>query len=195
MGFEVELKFRVDHPDDLRQRLAERAALIEGPVDHEDIYFAHPSRDFAVTGEAFRIRGEGDSNQITYKGSKRPGPAKTREEIEVEFAAGLATRGELQTIFERLGFAAVATVRKRRTSYHLTESGRDLIVTIDHADGLGTFAEVESLVATDDDLEAGQAAVVALAQTLGLTDVEPRSYLRMVLESSVKQTSNPSGQT
>ena len=195
MGFEVELKFRVEHPDDLRQRLAERGILAEEPVDNEDIYFAHPSRDFAASGEAFRIRGEGTSNQITYKGSKRPGPTKTREEIEVGFAEGLAARGELQTVLERLGFVAVATVRKRRTSYHLEEAGQALTVTIDQADGLGDYAEVETLVENEGDLAAGQGAVMKLGQALGLSEVEPRSYLRMVLEASGRPAGNPPGQT
>ena len=195
MGFEVELKFRVDHPDDLRRRLDQRGSWADGPVDHEDLYFAHPGRDFASTGEAFRVRGAGDSNQITYKGAKRPGSVKTREEIEVDFAAGLAARGDLRAILERLGFVAVTTVRKRRTSYRLVESGRELTVTIDEAEGLGTFAEVETLVANEGDLTAGQEAVVALGRALGLIEVEPRSYLRMVLEASGRLAANPPGQT
>jgi hypothetical protein len=38
------------------------------------------------------------------------------------------------------------------------------------------------LAATKSELPAAQAAVLALAQELGLTEVEPRSYLRMLLE-------------
>ena len=116
MGFEVELKFRVADPVELGRRLAERTGAVVAPVDHADIYFAHPSRDFAQTDEAFRIRVEGDENRITYKGAKRLGPTKTREEIEVPFAAGVETRDDLQRVFDRLGFTVVATVRKRRTS-------------------------------------------------------------------------------
>ena len=189
MGFEVELKFRVADPAELTARLQDRAGAGEGPVDHEDIYFAHPARDFAQTGEAFRIRSEGDQNRITYKGSKQPGPAKTREEIEVDFASGATTRDDLRQVLERLGFTAVATVRKRRTSYHLDVHGRAMTVVVDQAEGLGDFAEglgdfaeVETLVATDGDLATAQGAVVALAHELGLDEVEPRSYLRMLLE-------------
>lgn len=195
MGFEVELKYRVSDPADLARRLADRGLRPAGTIDHEDIYFAHPSRDFAATGEAIRIRGEGERNQITYKGPKLTGPAKTREEIEVEFGPGRDGRADVRRVFERLGFSVVAVVRKRRTTYHLDRAGRSLTVTVDHLEDLGHFAEVETLVAEEADLAAAQAAVVALATELGFDAVEPRSYLRMVLEAAGKLAKNPPGQT
>ena len=56
------------------------------PVEHEDTYLNHPSRDFAATNEGSGSAGWATSNAITYKGPKRAGPTKTREEIEVPFA-------------------------------------------------------------------------------------------------------------
>jgi len=161
-----------------------------------DAYFAHPSRDFAATGEAFRVRGVGGSNRITYKGPKLGGPAKTREEIEVAFADGADARGQVVRVFELLGFRRVAVVRKRRTSYHLEVDGRPIAVELDLADGLGAFAEVETLAASEADLPGAQGAVLALAAELGLAEVEPRSYLRMVLkaEGAGGGPRNPAGQ-
>jgi adenylate cyclase class 2 len=195
MGFEIEIKFRVADHVDLRRRLAERGIEPEATVDHEDTYLAHPSRDFAVTGEAFRIRGEGSTNRITYKGPKLGGPAKTREEIEVAFAEGHEARGQLIRAFELLGFRPVAVVRKRRTEYHLESEGRPIIVSLDLAEGLGAFAEVETLVEVEAGLPDAQRVVVAMARELGLTEVEPRSYLRMVLEGRGLVPRNPPGQT
>jgi len=195
MGFEVELKFRVADPVELGRRLAERTGAVAAPVDHADIYFAHPSRDFAQTDEAFRIRVEGDENRITYKGAKQTGPTKTREEIELQFAPGDETRDDLQRVFDRLGFTVVATVRKRRTSYPLDVQGRALTVVVDHVEGLGEFAEVETLVDAEVDLPTAQAAVVALAHHLGLVEVESRSYLRLILEAAGQLARNPAGQT
>ncbi len=54
-------------------------------------------------------------------------------------------------------------------------------VVLDRAEGLGDFAEVESL-SEERGLAEAQEAVLALARELGLTEVEPRSYLRMLLE-------------
>src|SRR5271157_4632222 len=136
MSFEVEVKYRaVDH-DHLVQRLVQMGAVAGEAVDHEDTYLNHPARDFAQTGEAFRIRRLGQENRITYKGPRRSGPTKTREEIEIAVA-----------------------------------------------EGLGPFAEIEALASGEADLPAAQQAVLTLAGTLGLTEVEPRSYLRMVLEN------------
>jgi adenylate cyclase, class 2 len=195
MGYEVEVKFRVTDHADLERRLADRGVVPEGTVEHRDAYLAHPSRDFARTGEAFRIRGEGDLNRITYKGAKLGGPTKTREEIEVEFAEGLEARQQLTRAFELLGFRVVAVVAKRRSECHLEYQGRPMVVALDLAEGLGSFAEVETLVEAEADLPEGQKAVLGLAGELGLSEVEPRSYLRMVLEASGTLVRNPAGQT
>ena len=195
MGYEVEIKFRVADHADLAARLAARGALPEATVHHEDVYLAHPARDFAQTGEAFRIRSEGDGNVVTYKGPKQSGPAKTREEIEVGFDAGASARAAMSDVFDRLGFRPVLAVRKQRTSYALEVAGRSLTVTLDQAEDLGAFAEVETLVEGPDDLAEAQAAVVDLAAQLGLNQVEPRSYLRMLLEQQGRLPGNPPGQT
>ncbi len=193
MGFEIEVKFRVADHEELGRRLAARGIAPGATVEHEDTYLAHPARDFAVTGEAFRIRGEGPANRITYKGPKLGGPAKTREEIEIAFGEGAEERGRLARAFELLGFRPVAVVRKRRTEYHLAYRGRPMAVAMDLAEGLGAFAEVETLVGSESDLADAQGAVVALAGELGLVAVEARSYLGMVLEARGDRPRNPTG--
>jgi adenylate cyclase, class 2 len=195
MSFEIEVKFRVADHADLQRRLSKRGLSPEATVEHQDAYLAHPSRDFAQTGEAFRIRAEGILNRITYKGAKLGGPTKTREEIEVEFAEGSEAREQLGRAFELLGFRPVAVVRKLRSEYHLEFQGRPMVVALDQAEGLGTFAEVETLAETETDLPEAQKAVLELAGELGLVEVEPRSYLRMVLEAEGRLGRNPAGQT
>ncbi len=68
-------------------------------------------------------------------------------------------------------------------------------MVVDQAETLGDFAEVETLVADEPTCAAAQAAVLALAHELGLTELEPRSYLRMILEKSGQLPRNPPGQT
>ena len=183
MSFEIEVKYRaVDH-DHLVQCLEQMGAVTGEAVDHEDIYLNHPARDFAQSGEAFRIRRLGQENRITYKGPRQSGPTKTREEIEIPVAAGPDQFRRLLTLLENLGFRPVATVRKRRESFHLTFHEHELEIALDTAEGLGPFAEIEALASSEADLPAAQQAVLTLAGTLGLTEVEPRSYLRMVLEN------------
>jgi adenylate cyclase, class 2 len=182
MGYEVEVKYRsVDHGV-LEKRLAELGARPRGSVMQVDTYLAHPARDFAVTNEAFRVRSIGDENRITYKGPRKPGPTKTREEIEIRFGDGSQAAGQLLRLFELLGFQPVATIRKERVMFDLTRAGHKLEIALDRAERLGDFAEIETLAPSESDLPAAQSAVLALAAELGLTEVEPRSYLRMALE-------------
>src|SRR3954452_25511689 len=88
MIYEVEQKFRTSDHAPIKARLLAMGGSDEEPQEQEDSYLAHPSRDFAVTGEALRVRRVGDWNAITYKGAKRSGPTKTREEIEVSLGPG-----------------------------------------------------------------------------------------------------------
>jgi adenylate cyclase, class 2 len=201
VSFEVEIKFRTDaagHAELVRQ-LSELAAESSPACEQEDIYLSHPGRDFGETGEALRLRREGDANWVTYKGPRQAGPTKTREEIEVDFAAGADAHRQMERIWELLGFTPVAILRKRRQAYRLIRGGRALAVVLDLAEGLGAFAEVEAIAAGAADLPAAQAAVLDLAQALGLTTVEPRSYLRMALEQgrgatrTVGEGTDPSG--
>jgi adenylate cyclase class 2 len=182
MSYEVEMKFRSADHERLRRVLLESAAKEAPAVVQEDVYLRHPSRDFAQTHEALRLRRIGDDNRITYKGPRFPGPTKTREEIEISVTAGEGTFRSLNRLFENLGFEPVATVRKRRTVFHLSFPPHDIEVALDEAEGLGDFAEIETIARDQADLLSAQAAVLALAARLGLDQVEPRSYLRMILE-------------
>jgi len=182
MGYEVEVKYRDADHDRLSRALAELGAEPLGTVEQEDAYLNHPSRDFAETNEAFRIRRIGDENRITYKGPKEAGPTKTREEIEVSFDAGPERYEELVRLYDRLGFRRVAVVRKRRTAFGLRFEGHEVEVVLDRAEGLGDFAEIEAMAQDREGLPAAQRAVLGLAARLGLTEVEPRSYLRMHME-------------
>jgi adenylate cyclase class 2 len=194
MGYEVEMKFRVQGHDSLQAQLLELGAE-EGPEHVQtDAYLAHPARDFASTGEALRLRSDNAEHAITYKGPKHGGPTKTREEIEVALGAGTGAGIAAERLFERLGFRRVAAIRKRRRPFRLTFRGRRLEVALDLAEGLGTFVEIEALAEDTADLPAAQAAVVALAEMLGLAEIEPRSYLRMWLER-IEEDRNRSGRT
>lgn len=192
MGYEVEIKFHALDHEALAGKLRAIGAREGTVIEQEDIYLAHPARDFAATDEALRLRRVGAENRITYKGPKLGGPTKTREEIELPFAAGADALEQFARLFERLGFRPVATIRKVRRPFALEHAGRMLEVVLDRAEGLGDFAEVETLADGPDDLPASQSAVLALAEALGLERVERRSYLRMFLEGR-SDLGNPSG--
>lgn len=184
MPYEVEIKYHAPTHGDVTTRLDAVGAVAGFPIDQEDIYLAHPARDFRETHEALRLRSEGADNLITYKGPRLDGPTKTREELELPLGDGPETMSGMVRLFEILGFRRVAVVRKFRRPYLLEWNGRSLVITLDTAEELGNFVEVEAIAEGADDLPDAQAAVLDLARNLGLADDrrEPRSYLRMLLE-------------
>ena len=184
MSFEIESKFRLaDEGQALLERLTALGAVGEAGFIVSDTYLRHPARDFAVTGEAFRIRREGGRNHLTYKGPKSKAEGvKSRAEIEFEIAEGDAIFEQARAMMTALGFSAVLTVEKYRTPFQLHYEGQAVTVVLDNAHELGHFAEVELVVASPADQPRAETVIKAVAATLWLTEYEPRSYLKMWLE-------------
>jgi len=185
MSLEVEQKYRVTEDAPLRARLVELGAAFAAPVVQVDAYYNHPSRDFAASDEALRIRRVGERNFVTYKGPKLDRNVKTRRELElplIDGPAAAASYGEMLTL---LGFRPTAVVTKRRSSATLDWNGTRYEVCWDEVDGLGSFLEIELIV---DDAGAAEARqrITALEQALGLTNIERRSYLAQVLAARGK---------
>jgi adenylate cyclase class 2 len=191
MSFEIEQKYRTTEHPAIAARLRELGAESGTLQEQEDAYLNHPSRDFAVTKEALRLRRTGHQSAITYKGPRREGPTKTREEIEVPISDPESAWHRLLQLFEALGFRTVAVIRKARTPYHLTMAGRKVEIVLDVAEGLGTFVEVETIVESESEMPDAQRVVLELAEALGLAVVEPRSYLRMALEMRAAKADLP----
>lgn len=180
MTYEVELKFKLDANQHIQPQLEALGAVKGTSQQQADQYFAHPTRDFAMTDEALRIRSIGDENRITYKGPVIDRATKTRHESELTFQSGPAAAEQLARIWEQLGFRRVRVVRKSRQSYSLRWHERDLEICVDQVEGLGAFLEIETL-SDNSDLAAAQQAILSLASELQLNHPERRSYLEMLL--------------
>jgi adenylate cyclase class 2 len=184
---EVELKFHLPDEAALRQRLARFSVEWSEPEEQVDCYFNHPSRDFAQTDEAVRLRKTGGENVITYKGPKLDAATKTRREIELAIApgdAGLSGFGELLTA---LSFRRVAEVRKTRTKGHFAWQGFAVEVALDDVAGVGHFAELE-IQALPEELPQARQAILELAAELQLAEAERRSYLQLLLTAGQAPT-------
>jgi adenylate cyclase class 2 len=177
---EIEQKFAHADFAALQRRLAELAARPGEEVVEVDQYFNAPDRDFARTGEAFRLRRIGTENLLTYKGPRAAHAVKTRTELEVPLPPGDAAAEAHATLLRHLGFRPVAAVRKHRRTFHLDRAGFAFTVCLDEVDELGRFAEVEVL-AEPGKVEPARDALTSLVADLGLREVEQRSYLTMVL--------------
>lgn len=180
MKLEVEQKLRVADAAALRERLANLGVRFAEPLRQIDAYFNHPARDFAQTDEALRIRSVGEENYVTYKGPKLDRTVKARRELEQPLAPGPAAAERFAELLVALGFRPSAKVTKRRRTATLTHDGVEFELAWDEVDGVGTFLEIE-LVVESEQLEAARLRILALQQTLGLTTIERRSYLEMVL--------------
>jgi len=151
------------------------------PVEsHRDVYLRHPCRDFAKTGEAFRLRHVNEEVRVTYKGPKEAGPVKTRSEIELPLAH--STSEGWMEIFSALGFIIADEVFKTRKPYKVVLDGIEFQVVCDEVEKIGKFVEVESIVSDRGRVEIVQLNVIKLAEMLELRDPEPRSYLRQIIE-------------
>jgi len=181
MPLEIEIKYRVcDHGSTTAAlgRLGFRSA---GVVTEEDHYLNGADRNFAETGEAFRLRREGEGYLLTYKGPRLPGVAKIRREIEVPVTRSAGDAQRLMELLVALGFCPVAKVFKERAVFKGEWQGADVTVCLDSIDSLGTFVELEQL-AEEHQADSVSLRLRDLAVALGLSEVESKSYLALVLE-------------
>lgn len=181
MAFEVEQKFPVADMPALASRLA-GFADVGPPQREEDLYFAHPARDFSQTDEALRVRRKGERSFLTYKGPKVDSTTKTRREVDLPLPPGESAAEAWVGLLELLSFAPVATVRKTRRKAHVPWQGRTVEISLDDVDEVGQYVELE-LVVDDSQLDEARECILSLAAELGLSRSERRSYLELLIES------------
>ena len=177
MAIEVEVKFRVPNLEEIEYQLIEWGANLDEIVIQRDHYFNHPSRDFAETDEAFRIREEGESTFLTYKGRKINKKSKTRKEIEIK----ISQTKEAAEMLELLGFKKVLVVSKQRRIYKLD----DVAWCLDEVDSLGSFLELEKIVKNNKDIQRTLDNMFKLVAKIGLNPKEniTTSYMELLLEN------------
>ena len=177
---EVEGKYRVADHAAVRATLVAWGAAGRPPHEECDHYFAAPDREFAATDEAVRVRTTGPENTLTYKGPRRPGPAKTRPEVELPVQPGPAGARLAVEFLTALRYKPVAVVGKVRTVYTLARDGFTVSACLDEVGAIGHFVELEILSA-EADADRATATVIGLAAALGLVEAERRSYLQLLL--------------
>jgi adenylate cyclase class 2 len=180
MHYEVEQKFPLSDSADVEAKLAALGARFKEAIEQIDHYFRHPSRDFAQTDEALRLRQVEGENFITYKGPKIDSITKTRRELELPLPGGPDVVGQFTELLSALGFAPVATVKKRRRKAELHYEGFDVESALDEVHNAGSFLELE-ISADGESLENAKKCLASLANRLGRERSERRSYLELVL--------------
>jgi adenylate cyclase class 2 len=181
MPYEVELKFPLDDAERILSLLDGLQAERGTPIEQVDRYFNHPSRDFANTDEALRIRTENDRSLLTYKGPLLDAETKTRLEIELPVGVDAADALQLAELLKNLGFQEVRAVHKTRTPFRLRWEDRELELALDDVPDLGLFFEIETL-AEEPDLDAARESILRFAAKLGLENSQRLSYLQLLLK-------------
>lgn len=165
---EIEIKCYCDDDGRVKKNLQEIGALPVERRRESDIYFNHPARNFGDTDEALRLRIVNGKCRITYKGPKVSKTTKARIEHETE--AG--DFESMKNILLSLGFAESGSVEKEREVF----SFREMEISIDYVEGVGTFVEIEKIGDLKDEIEK---ELFDTASKLGLTKFERRSYLEL----------------
>lgn len=177
---EIEQKYRVEDASRLLRQLERINASERDEEFHVDTYYAHPCRDFRESGEALRIRRVNNAPMVTYKGPKLPGDVKARQELEWRLDPGDRDGSHMMELLNLLGFEEVATVRKTRRVFFLSDA--EITLVIDQVDLLGCFAEIERVIADVSLVETAREMIKSQGIRLGLEKKENRSYLGMLLE-------------
>ena len=169
---EIEVKSRLDDRPALERKLRQMGARMIDDAVESDVYYDHPSRDFAKTDEALRIRMCGTKASLTYKGPKLDDKSKCREEIIVQ----LDDSKKAEEMLLKLGFCRVAGVRKKRRVFVWGK----FEICVDRVTGLGDFFEIE-VVAPKKGYEKVRDEALELLVRLGGKGPERRSYLELLL--------------
>jgi adenylate cyclase, class 2 len=177
---EVENKYRHADWQTLRQTLESWGAVADPPRRDTDHYFNAPDRDFAQTDEALRLRRIGLQNILTYKGPKQDKETKTRLEIELNLGEGNYDASQAVKLITHLGYKPVAVVTKTREILKFDRHGWHFEICFDDVGMVGKFVEIETL-AEAEKLDAAKACLLKVASELGLTNLERRSYLELLL--------------
>lgn len=185
MSSEIEIKAKIDSVKDFERRIVELGGMFLMELEQLDIYYRHPCRDMKASDEAIRVRCEGASALLTYKGKKEGGGVKAREEIEV----GLSSFEGGKAILERLGFREVASVFKDRKIFSLNIKGIEFEIALDSVKGLGSYIEIEAKSEAGGEGAHGEKVKELLMEIADALSIEEdkmttKSYLELLEEES-----------
>lgn len=158
---EVEVKYHVQDAESLLVALKERGIELGGAVHQDDQAYAPAGWCYGdgKLGVSFvRLRTVGGRHTFTLKR-----PAENALSC-AEYETGVADREQMHRAIMAMGFKPTVCIAKARRTAGLP----GLSLCVDEVDGLGTFLELERIVADDVPGEAVQAELAAFVASLGI---------------------------
>ena len=169
MYIEIEVKLKVDSLAKVARRLkAVGAEFLSGQIQ-TDTYFDDCKNSFRKTDSALRLRrqriGRKEQAALTFKGPRRKGRFKQRQEIQFE----VANADCAEMLLLALGYKKSLVFQKKRRVWRL--DGCE--VALDELPLLGSFVEIEG---------PGEKKIAAVQKKLGLADLPhiPESYANLM---------------
>jgi adenylate cyclase class 2 len=144
---EVELKAKLNNPDEMKSRLKEMGAKFIDEKYQVDTYLSPPHKSLIGENVYLRIRHDKLSGKARFEydiGLKESG-ASLAEEYEVE----IDDPETMLTILNQLDFVVDAVVDKKRLTYKLGNFN----IVLDDVKKLGRFMEIELLDTDYDEAE------------------------------------------
>jgi len=181
MYIEIEAKLKLDSFKGIEKRLKALDAEFLRERLHTDAYFDDGKSSLRKSDSALRLRrqriGRKEQVVITYKGPRRRGRFKQREEIQ--FGVSDASRAEL--LLNALGYKKAIVFQKRRRVWHY--GGCE--VALDELPLLGSFIEIEG---------PNEKAISRVQKKLGLCDLPhiPESYA-VLMERKLRRLGRKNG--
>jgi len=181
---EVEVKASVRNLAALEAVLAARGVSLSKPVSQDDAVFVRETgslETFLANGLFLRLRTSGESKVLftaKFNANRNAEQDMVAEEHETE----IASRVEMERILELMGFKEAVRVMKMRRSGKQGEYE----FCLDDVEGLGSFIEIEKLVANESDVENAHQELIGLLSELGIdaSDRFTKRYDVMMLEKA-----------
>ncbi|MBL4844325.1 MAG: class IV adenylate cyclase [Planctomycetes bacterium] len=185
---EVERKFAILEPGQMRTCLARLGAVVAGTSRQVDVYYNHPARDFLqrdVVSEWLRLRLENPEDGLAKSSInfKRWLPIGSAEATHAdEFESQVADREAVARLLKELDFQELVTVNKQRERWRLQSPSGPVEIALDEVEGLGTFVEFEyegdgELDVAEQAVEEAVGRVVSQGVALGQRDRRGYPYL------------------
>ncbi|MCB0749601.1 MAG: class IV adenylate cyclase [Ignavibacteriae bacterium] len=177
---EIEIKFPLHNPQDVREYLGNNCKLIEENIYQKDIYFTPAHKNFMepeIPYEYFRFRQSNNKYALTYKHLHPEGTYDI--EYYDEYETGIENPEAMMRIINVLGFKEIVTVEKTRFTY----TYKDTEICLDNVTNLGWFIEVESKK-PGDNIQEIRESLMQILKEIGaeVGDTKATGYLDMLLK-------------
>ncbi|MCC8089516.1 MAG: class IV adenylate cyclase [Rikenellaceae bacterium] len=159
MSYEVELKVKIDDYDSMEDALSRIGCVWEKTCRQADKIYYRPGRMEKKEEQTlfFRIRSENDKHILTLK--------QILDNTEViEYESAVENRQDVENMLYLLGFEDYVTVIKTRK----TGMADGITVCMDKVEELGSFMELEKVVALDEERESAREELRCFLNRLGV---------------------------